>query len=149
MLTEAVREDLRRAALGWIVTADLRGRLMAAPRDAWAALEGAVAMAGGLSPGAARDLAVNPWTVAGFLDPTGRRGWRVEGPARVLGPGEDGHAAAREALEAEGFGPSRRLLWLAVARVDPLDLAEDGLLPAQRAARGLALLSARESREEG
>lgn len=145
MLTEAVRDEIGRASLCWLVAEDVRGRPTTLARDAWAPLEGAVAVGGALSPAVLRDLAISPWVVAGFLDAAGRRGWRVEGPGHLLGPGAEGFEAAREALEEAGFAPPRRVLRLAVARLDRLDLEADDLLPAERAAKGMALLRARET----
>lgn len=145
MLTEAVREEIGRAALCWLVTEDARGRPTTLARDAWAPVGGGVAVGGLLSPGVARDLAINPWVVAGFLDAPGRWGWRLEGPGHLLGPEAEGFSEARAALEEAGFVPPRRVLRLEVARLDRLDLEEDDLLPAERAAKGMALLRARET----
>jgi predicted pyridoxine 5'-phosphate oxidase superfamily flavin-nucleotide-binding protein len=149
-LTEPVLEDLRRAAQCWFATEDARGRPNMGAREAWAALgTEAVVLADTLSPVTARNLRVNSWAVAGFLDGTGRTGWRIEGPARTLSPGEPGFAEAAVRLAEAGAPRPRRILRLEVARVERINVPDVPLLP-NRVAKGLALLrAARRGRGEG
>jgi predicted pyridoxine 5'-phosphate oxidase superfamily flavin-nucleotide-binding protein len=141
-LTEPVLEDLRRAAQCWFATEDARGRPNIGARDAWAVLDAeAVVLADTLSPVTARNLRVNPWAVAGFLDGTGRAGWRIEGPARTLSPGVPGFAEAALRLAEGGAAAPRRILRLDVVRVGRISVPDVPLLP-DRATKGLALLRA-------
>jgi predicted pyridoxine 5'-phosphate oxidase superfamily flavin-nucleotide-binding protein len=129
ILTEPVLEGIRGAATCWFASEDARGRPHMAAREAWAPLgPEAVVLADTLSPVTARNLRLNPWAVAGFLDPAGRTGWRIEGPARTLSPGEPGFAEA--------------------ARVERIATPEVPLIP-DRAAKGIALMQAARRRGEG
>jgi predicted pyridoxine 5'-phosphate oxidase superfamily flavin-nucleotide-binding protein len=141
-LTEPVLEDLRRAAQCWFATEDARGRPNMGAREAWAPLgTEAVVLADTLSPVTARNLRVNRWAVAGFLDGTGQAGWRIEGPARTLSPGDPGFAEAALRLLEAGAARPRRILRLEAVRVTRLNVPEIPLLP-ERGAKGLALLRA-------
>ncbi|TNC72381.1 pyridoxamine 5'-phosphate oxidase family protein [Rubellimicrobium roseum] len=139
-LTDPVLDDLRRAGSCWFATADARGRPHMGARDAWATLGAeAVVLADTLSPATARNLRLNPWAVAGFLDETGRHGWRIEGPARTLAPGEAGFADAALHLVATGAARPKRILHLTPVRVERIATPEMPLIP-DRAAKGLALI---------
>ena len=150
ILTDPVIEDLRRAATCWFASSDARGNPHMGAREAWASLgTEAVILADTLSPVTARNLRLNPWAVAGFLDGTGRAGWRVEGPARTLSPGDPGFAEAALRLAGAGAPRPRRILHLTPTRVERIATPDVPLLP-DRAAKGLALVrSARRSRGEG
>jgi predicted pyridoxine 5'-phosphate oxidase superfamily flavin-nucleotide-binding protein len=149
ILTEPVLEGIRGAATCWFASEDARGRPHMAAREAWAPLgPEAVVLADTLSPVTARNLRLNPWAVAGFLDPAGRTGWRIEGPARTLSPGEPGFAEAALRLAEAGAARPRRILQLAPARVERIATPEVPLIP-DRAAKGIALMQAARRRGEG
>lgn len=146
MLTNPVLEDLRHAGQCWFASLDARGRPNVGQREAWAALgQEAVVLADTLSPVTARNLRLSPWAVAGFLDAAGRTGWRIEGPARTLAPGEPGFAEGLLRLLETGAARPKRLIVLSVARVERIATPEAPLLP-DRAAKGLALIRAAEAR---
>jgi hypothetical protein len=150
ILTDPVIEDLRHAAICWFASSDARGHPHIGAREAWVPLgTEAVLLADTLSPVTARNLRLNPWAVAGFLDGAGRTGWRIEGPARTLSPGELGFAEAALRLAEAGAARPRRVLHLTPARVERIVVPEMPLLP-DRAAKGLPLMqAARRSRGEG
>lgn len=140
MLTEPVLEDIRRAATCWFASQDARGRPLVAAREAWAPLpDGRLVLADRLSPATGRNLRVNPWAVAGFMDGTGSRGWRIEGPARTVEPGEPGFAEAALRLAEVGAERPKRILVLSPVRVERLRAPEMPLLP-DRASKGLAMI---------
>lgn len=94
-LSEAVLEDMRRAVLCWFATADARGRPNVSPKELWAPLgEEAVVVADVASPVTVRNLRANPWACLSFVDVFRQRGWKIEGPARLIGPGEPEFAQA-------------------------------------------------------
>ena len=141
-LTDPVLEDIRRAATCWFASQDSRGRPLVGARDAWAVLgDGRLALADRLSPATGRNLRVNPWAVAGFMDGTGSRGWRVEGPARSCLPGEPGFAEAALHLAETGAERPKRVLLMAPVRVERLLAPEMPLLP-DRASKGIAMIRA-------
>lgn len=148
-LTEPVLEDIRGAAICWFASQDARGNPHMAAREAWAPMGAeAVVLADTLSPVTARNLRLNPWAVAGFLDGAGRAGWRLEGPARTLSPGEPGFAQAALRLAEVGAARPRRILHLLPARVERIASPEATLIP-DRGAKGLALMQAARRRNEG
>lgn len=145
-LTDPVLEDIRRAGVCWFASLDARGRPHRGSREAWAPSEaGAIVIADTLSPITARNLRLNPWAVAGFLDAAGQAGWRIEGPARRLAPGEPGFAEAALRLLEGGAARPKRVLVLTPARVERIAAPEAPLLP-DRAKKGLALIRAAEAR---
>jgi predicted pyridoxine 5'-phosphate oxidase superfamily flavin-nucleotide-binding protein len=148
-LTDPIVEDLQRAGSCWFASTDARGRPHMAAREAWATLgDDAVVLADTLSPVTARNLRITPWAVAGFLDPDGRTGWRIEGPARLLAPGEAGFAQAALRLAELGAPRPKRILHLTPVRVERISAAETTIIP-DRAAKGLALIRAAAARAMG
>lgn len=145
-LSDPVLNDLRQAGVCWFASLDSRGRPHVGPREAWAPLDAeTIVLSDTLSPATARNLRLNPWGVAGFLDAAGRTGWRVEGPARTVAPGEPGFAEAALRLLEGGAPRPKRILVLMSARFERIATPETPLVP-DRAAKGVALIRAAEAR---
>lgn len=147
-LTDPILDDLGRAGICWFASTDARGRPHMAAREAWAPLsDEAVVLADTLSPVTARNLRINPWAVAGFLDAAGGTGWRIEGPARLLAPGDSGFAQAALRLAEVGAPRPKRILHLTPVRVERISSPDTPILP-DRAAKGLALIRAAAARAD-
>lgn len=89
MLNEAVRTDIANSVLCWLATTDADGTPNVSPKEIFAAHgDDRIVIADIASPVSVKNLRANPRACVSFIDIFRQRGFKIVGPASIIGPDE-------------------------------------------------------------
>lgn len=132
VLTDAVVQAARRSVLCWLATVDAQGQPNVSPKEVWAIADDRhVVVANIASPVTVRNIAQQPQVCLSFVDVLVQKGFKLQGRARELLPGDadyDQWAAPLLAMAGERI-PVRSVLLIAVDAVQPIVAPSYWLFP--------------------
>jgi predicted pyridoxine 5'-phosphate oxidase superfamily flavin-nucleotide-binding protein len=132
VLTDAVRQTARRSVLCWLATVDAQGQPNVSPKEVWAMADDRhVVVANIASPVSVRNIAQQPQVCLSFMDVLVQKGFKLQGRARELLPGDADYAhwaAPLLAMAGERI-PVRSVLLIAVDAVQPIVAPSYWLFP--------------------
>lgn len=140
-INDALRRALDDSVLCWLASADADGAPNVSPKEVFAPLgDDRIVIAEIASARSAANLRANPRACVSFIDVFRQRGFKVEGAAAVLAPGEEGFAAAVAPLEeiTAGLFPIRHVISVAVEKVSPIVAPSFSLYPDRDEAERIA-----------
>lgn len=132
VLTDAVIQAARSSVLCWLATVDAQGQPNVSPKEVWAIADDRhVVVANIASPVSVRNIAQQPRVCLSFVDVLLQKGFKLQGRARELLPGDADHAdwAAPVLAMAGQRIPVRSVLLIAVDTVQPIVAPSYWLFP--------------------
>ncbi len=131
-LTDAVHQAARRSVLCWLATVDAEGQPNVSPKEVWAIADDRhVVVANIASPVTVRNIAQQPQVCLSFVDVLVQKGFKLQGHARELLPGDADYAhwaAPLLAMAGERI-PVRSVLLMTVQSVQPIVAPSYWLFP--------------------
>jgi len=123
VLTDAVRQAASRSVLCWLATVDAKGQPNVSPKEVWAIADDRhVVVANIASPVTVRNIGQQPKVCLSFVDVLVQKGFKLQGCARELLPGDADYArwAAPVLAMAGDRIPVRSVLLIVVDAVQPI-----------------------------
>ena len=132
VMTDAVRQAAQRSVLCWLATVDAKGQPNVSPKEVWAIADDRhVVVANIASPMSVRNIWQRPQVCLSFVDVLVQKGFKLQGCARELLPGDADYArwAAPVLAMAGDRIPVRSVLLIAVDAVQPIVAPSYWLFP--------------------
>lgn len=132
MLTDEIRDYLRRSVLCWLATVDEGGWPSVSPKEVFAALdERRLVIAHIASPGSVKNIRTHPEVCVSFVDVFSQRGFKVYGRARFVRRDEIEYAEVVPPLEAitQGAFPIHGVIVVEVERTATIVAPSYRLVP--------------------
>lgn len=131
-ISNAVLEAPRRSVLCWLATVDAQGQPNVSPKEIWAIADDRhVVVANIASPVSVRNVAQQPLVCLSFVDVLVQKGFKLQGRARELLPGDADytHWATPLLAMAGDRLPVRSVLLIKVEAVQPIVAPSYWLFP--------------------
>ena len=131
-ISAAVRESARHSVLCWLATVDDQGQPNVSPKEVWAIADDRhVVVANIASPVSVRNIARQPRVCLSFVDVLVQKGFKLQGTARELLPGDADFAewSAPLLVMAGDRIPLRSVLLIKVQSVQPIVAPSYWLFP--------------------
>jgi hypothetical protein len=132
-MTDAVHQAARRSVLCWLATVDAAGQPNVSPKEVWVIADDRhVVVANIASPVTVRNIRQQPKVCLSFVDVLVQKGFKLQGRARELLPGDADYAhwAAHVLTMAGDRIPVRSVLLIVVDAVQPIVAPSYWLFPA-------------------
>lgn len=131
-INDAFREDASRSVLCWLATVSAEGQPNVTPKELFTLFgDDTMLIADVLSANSVRNIRANPKVCVSFVDIFAQRGFKVEGVARIVAPGDADFAQYGPpllALAGESF-PVRHAIVVAIARISRIWAPSYSLVP--------------------